>query len=598
MVNRRYSEKDFVVLSRETGSSSGDSAQEYDEPQWETGVRARFPWLGIGSLVCVLVSAGAAVLILTLCDGRAQSGWPKKLTPNVILAGINAFANIMLAIAIGQGVAIAWWRKVLGGATVKDLHHSWGFSTSLTSMVTGWRYLNFIALAALAAKLAIIDSILLQRALQTYNAQDHARNLTMQAPLFTAWPSTGVVNSQEKQVSYIRMDFQNNVVSPWAGGAGASPVPSAFSGCDGVCQGTFEGVGFAFSGESVVPGGGGPVSTSQVNLTDPIWHNGTSVPIFDVSFEMSWANTTKKYSSIFAHILFFVVNDGPDCSGQFFESRYEIRPALLDVDFMFQDYSKLSVGVSTPTINAGNVLRIPAGDSFSRWSSFWNEDGDQRNGFHVKKHLDYPEDTGSIGNTTLGGVFLALQRYVGSSANITYNTASKKWDLSQQGTYALQMAASSSAGDMAPGSCNYEYWLGTDSSVIAAINELAFELTTSPTPDGTQQNVTTVQQAYGIHYKTNFGFMAGAVVSMVLCVILVLPSYWKFWELGRPVSLAPVEIANAFRAPVLDSSKASNAMVGDLLREVGDRRVMFGQMSAGGRLAVEEVGKVKRVGTA
>lgn len=167
--------------------------QEYDEAAWETGVAARFPWLGIGSLVCVIISAGAAALVLALCDGRAQSTWPEKITPNVILAGINAFANIMLAIAIGQGVAIAWWRKVVHGATVTDLHHSWGFSTSMVSLVKGWKYLNFIALAALAAKLAIIDSILLQRALQTYLASDPARNVTILAPLTTTWPATGII---------------------------------------------------------------------------------------------------------------------------------------------------------------------------------------------------------------------------------------------------------------------------------------------------------------------------------------------------------------------------------------------------------------------
>jgi len=54
--------------------------------------------------------------------------------------------------------------------------------------------------------------------------------------------------------------------------------------------------------------------------------------------------------------------------------------------------------------------------------------------------------------------------------------------------------------------------------------------------------------------------------------------------------MAPTEIANTFRAPVWDSSEPSNAMVDDLLKEVENRRVMFGQMPER-RLTVEEIGK-------
>ena len=102
--------------------------------------------------------------------------------------------------------------------------------------------------------------------------------MTMQAPLVMAWPATGIVISRNKEVGSVRMDFQNNVVSAWSGGA-FNPTTSIFAGCDGVCRGTFEGIGFAFSAE--------PFPTEQLNLTPPKWLNGSSVPLFDVSFEMS-----------------------------------------------------------------------------------------------------------------------------------------------------------------------------------------------------------------------------------------------------------------------------------------------------------------------
>jgi hypothetical protein len=139
--------------------------------------------------------------------------------------------------------------------------------------------------------------------------------------------------------------------------------------------------------------------------------------------------------------------------------------------------------------------------------------------------------------------------------------------------------------------------VATEKNILYAVNRLATVTATDKfLPSAPPSRNFTVQATpFGVYYRTNFGFMAGAVISMIVCVLLVLPSYWKFWELGRPMSLTPAEIANAFHTPALNSSKASNAMVEDLLKAVGNRRFMFGE-GPQGRLAVEEIGKVRRVG--
>lgn len=394
----------------------------------------------------------------------------------------------------------------------------------------------------------------------------------------------------------IQVDFQNNYVNAWNGGNSIAPM-SSFSGCDGVCQGTFEGAGFAYTVSDTT------VYDQPLNLTDAKWQNGTNVPLFDVSFYMSWANSTKNYSSIFANLVWFSA-DTPtggeptgDCTGTRNSATMEIRPALLDIAFTYEDFSKLNpTGGTASTYNIGNRLGLCDTCSSTTPNVQFNQAGDQLHPFTMKRYLNYPEDDGSTGNTTMGGVFLALQSYLSASANITYNSTEKSWNLSQQGTLQLQQAAEN-GWDVAPGSCHYSYFANTELVVIQAINSLGFVYTNvAGFKSQSSYNITANQQAVGVHYKTNFAYMGAAVASMVLCALLVLPTYWKFWELGRPVSLAPVEIANAFRAPVLDSSKASNAMVDDLLSEVGDRKVMFGQTPQG-RLGVEEIGRVKRVGS-
>jgi hypothetical protein len=80
---------------------------------------------------------------------------------------------------LGNGVAIAWWRKMLkGSATIKDLHRSWSFSTSIKNIAFAGRYFNLIALAALTTKLTIIDSTLMQKVFSTYVGTDRPVNVT------------------------------------------------------------------------------------------------------------------------------------------------------------------------------------------------------------------------------------------------------------------------------------------------------------------------------------------------------------------------------------------------------------------------------------
>lgn len=84
---------------------------------------------------------------------------------------------------LANGCAIAWWRRLLKGATIKDLHRSWTFSTSIKDAVFAGKYVNVIALAALTAKLTIIDGILMQEATRARIREDHP--IDVRANIFT-----------------------------------------------------------------------------------------------------------------------------------------------------------------------------------------------------------------------------------------------------------------------------------------------------------------------------------------------------------------------------------------------------------------------------
>ena len=88
--------------------------------------------------------------------------------------------------------------------------------------------------------------------------------------------------------------------------------------------------------------------------------------------------------------------------------------------------------------------------------------------------------------------------------------------------------------------------------------------------------------------------MAGALVSTFVCVLFVLPMYWEFWQLGRKLALSPLEIAAAFRSPLVDAGKD----IDGILQEAGKKQVQFGHIVSGeaaGRLGVAEHAQVERV---
>jgi hypothetical protein len=203
-----------VVESRES-EETGQS----EEVRWITGYVARFPWVGFGAIVLILVLIGMTGLVLATSHGRSKEEWPAymkwewkdtywkekgQIAPNVMLAVINTLTNICLTIAIGQGVAIAWWRRVMKGSTVEELHRSWGFSTSVLELLKAGKNFNIIALTALMAKVALIDNVLLQQATAIYPDWYKQNGTVVQLPINPRLPQgyTGDISNDGLVISY------------------------------------------------------------------------------------------------------------------------------------------------------------------------------------------------------------------------------------------------------------------------------------------------------------------------------------------------------------------------------------------------------------
>ncbi|OQO03890.1 hypothetical protein B0A48_10531 [Cryoendolithus antarcticus] len=617
--------KTVTQTVRPVSSSDDEAASEANaEAAWAPGFWKRFPWLGFGALFTILLCSMGSILTLMLSNGRSETRWVEKLPPNVILNGLNNVQNLCFGMAIGNGIAIAWWRKTLKGATIQELHRSWTFSTSLKDIAFAAKYFNIIALAALTAKLTIIDGTLMQKAFSTYSDVDMP--ITTNVSMFAnhTFPATGVIASRSSSSGTLLPWFMNDL-KLWSQSGGM--LSSSFQGCEGRCLFNIPAAGFAFDCDEPVTeqtdiGATTQSATSQLsqirdgmlNVTDTemaaLEANYTQA-LFGISFA---ANSTLAPGSetAAAHyltmdLIYTTANDVEEdqgCPGQRVTQHCELRPAVISYPVMVQNYSGLhalnglTVGVTQDSLNAEKNETGPIYPIYDQRIS-------QQHGYDIVERVNVTTE-GSYEfpgeHTRLGGVLQGLQEFVSGSAGI-YWTGAAGFMVNQTGVAQQYLLNETPLGTS---QCGYQY---TDSlfptsqsmmrSVVQQINELIFTLATdlSEFDPSNDRDAVTVAKATvyrdSIHYRTNIYYMIGAVISTFICVLCVLPSYWGFWQLGRKVALSPFEIAAAFRSPMVNHP----GTIDDILKHRGHQPVQYGNIVSGdasGRLGVAEPEYVER----
>jgi hypothetical protein len=138
--------------------------------------------------------------------------------------------------------------QALKGATVTDLHKSWSFSASAFDLLTAGKSFNIVALAALAAKIALVDSILLQKAAGTvpgsYFQQPTVRIPTMMEQLPPNF--VGLFND-DMSIGSFSGNFSNVLRDYSTSGSLvlANNFAEFIGTCNGTCFADVPGFGFA-----------------------------------------------------------------------------------------------------------------------------------------------------------------------------------------------------------------------------------------------------------------------------------------------------------------------------------------------------------------
>lgn len=533
--------------------SSESSKGEYRTAQfaWKTGFWLRFPRTEVLSLLSAAIASSFMVHIVTLANNQPINSW--RFQPTVYLSITYTIANIALQYALARAITIAWWVKALkGDAKIRDLHTIWASGSSFLEIITSGGGLRLVSLAGLAVTLVPINGPLLQRSVVVKEqSRIEFRNLTIASALDMPRGYTGDITGRNGMVPTGVSGSFGEVLKLYDNG---ETINITNSGCEGMCKGKMLGLGYEMhcwneSFPFVVQLDSANENPSQLYDFEPFKTNFTYQEVDD-----PWINFTA------------TVKTESKCDANWTVSKCTLKPAIMEYSIvLLNDTITLDPDTSWKT-DRTHEFPTPATAAPMR------------------------------GPTTHGGMWMYLDALYKAGAWIAYDGVTG-WRGGATGAAGIRYT--NNVGEMnghsVQGGCDMSFFDPTNDAMntareIAWRTALSIPKQNAPTQDSRSRlsNMTradwdktflrqiAVQQTRKeVIYKSQYAYLAVAVVITLTATFCVLTISFGWWHLGREVSLSPIEIAKAFAAPCLDGAH-SNAKVGSILKQIGKEKVRYG----------------------
>ncbi|KAI9887435.1 MAG: hypothetical protein M1823_000772 [Watsoniomyces obsoletus] len=504
---------------------------------WRPGVWTRIPWLGFLALIGVLLGISASIVVLVISNGDPITAW--KVQPTVYLAIASTITNVLLHFALTEGVTIAWWTQAMKpGITVNDLHRRWDYGNSLWAATISGKHFNRVALASILVALAPINGPLLQRA-STVTTRARVAPVMLSLPIVRELPHgyTGMISGRARRTALLSAPFANTVKAY----TNRSDIDMKTTGCEGDCSTTIQGAGFAVNCSSYTE----PFALTPVVDRDRPFNPGQQAVVNGTSVFMTaflWSDSQP--GTLRLNVQY---KSEADCDGRLTVRNCTLRAAT----------------VAYPVLVNGNRSTICLAKEASAEPD-------------AVQQLSEVLSRNTIGSTTLGGLWLALNNRFASTAHLRFAGA-VSFELSTTGSTANEYAQFRPDDPSAGSNCTLRFSDPT-ADLLESARELMFRAALAAANTSHAQRVEAMQTTSRPVYQSHVLFLALATVASVLGVVVVIPTFYGYWILGRTVSMSPVETAKAFNAPLLRSMD-SNAEVQHLLKEVGSRPARYGMIS-------------------
>ena len=563
------------VLAIHENSVGSDDAIPPNLRTWRTTFFRSGPLAGLCCMLLAALSILVSFGILMGSRGAAVLSW--NVQPSAYLAICSAVANQALRFASFQGVIIAWWCRASRGTTLRQLHRDWRAGMTILGALSNARNMGFIGLACILSTLVAIDGPLLQKATNVVSApigETMSLNVSLapevptgftggwykmpngsnQMPWSPIWNDTIPTLNGNGGTSNNIIPLQHPMDPLSAAWLTEAPMKGFVQGCKSKCKAKLRAPALAVTACTTKLM---PVNYTQTyafppyNLAAPLDRNAF---ILDTAILL---DTHESINLISAHA---TVND---CAGTLSFTICTLDAAVGEYDVLIDNDIVTLASPGVPNIIAlANNTQIGAWDEVHRW---------------------HP--------STLAGI-AALGIYTAQGANIWYDDPKETPHMSQYTIGAItekfrlyddqKCSSFIDAKDYALRQLNSIMF---EAGVVAAQTENASYIQSLMDPGLQVNSVVTgyVEGEHNVFHTDLHWFLAAALVEGI-CIALILPTYWGWWLLGRPVSFSPLEVAKAFGAPMLSNCN-SNASGRDIAKaDVGATRVQYGASQANGRM--------------
>jgi hypothetical protein len=188
---------------------------------------------------------------------------------------------------------------------------------------------------------------------------------------------------------------------------------------------------------------------------------------------------------------------------------------------------------------------------------------------------DLPTAADGLPAGPLAGLDWLATYYFASNATLHNNFSQYQyWPI---GTLARQFFDTNLSTYESLATCTFQWWDPT-LYIVQAMTEVLFRAGLTEVLDaGITQTFNATQTTPTLVFHSNYAYLGGAVAIMLLALLAMIFPLWGWWELGREVSLSPIETAKAFGASPLQQASLDMGAEG-LIREVGDMRVKYGEV--------------------